>query len=51
VYERKQQMRDKYLMEPLSWIIGTIMRELNFLDLIGNPLLDELHDHHDTMLV
>jgi hypothetical protein len=43
-------MREKYLKKPLSWIIGTIKRELNLSDLTGNPSFDELHDHHDTVL-
>jgi hypothetical protein len=51
VYERKQQICEKHLKEPPSWIIGTIKRELNLSDITGNPSLDELHDHHDTVLV
>jgi hypothetical protein len=50
VYERKQQMSNKHLKEPPSWIIGTIKRELNLSNLTGNPSLDELHDRHDTAL-
>jgi hypothetical protein len=50
VYERKQQMCEKHLKEPPSWINGTIKRELNLLDLTGNPSLDELQERHDTML-
>jgi hypothetical protein len=26
VYERTQQMREKYLKQPLRWILGTIKR-------------------------
>jgi hypothetical protein len=44
-------MHEKYLKEPLGWILGTIKRELNLLDLTGNPSLEELHDHHDMWLV
>jgi hypothetical protein len=44
-------MREKYLKETPSWIIGTIKRELNLADLTGNPSLDELHDHHNMELV
>jgi hypothetical protein len=29
VYERKKEMREKYLKELPGWILGTIMRELN----------------------
>jgi hypothetical protein len=29
MYERKQEMREKYLKVPPSWILGTIKRELN----------------------
>jgi hypothetical protein len=50
VYETKQQIRDKYLKEPPSWILTTIKRELNLSNQSGNPSLDELHDHEDTTL-
>jgi hypothetical protein len=50
VYEKKKEMREKYLKEPPGWIIGTIKRELNLSDLTWNSLLDELHDRHDTTL-
>jgi hypothetical protein len=29
MYERKQEMRKKYLKVPPGWILGTIKRELN----------------------
>jgi hypothetical protein len=29
MYERKQEMREKYLKVPPGWILGTIKRELN----------------------
>jgi hypothetical protein len=29
VYEKKKEMREKYLKMPPSWILGTIKRELN----------------------
>jgi hypothetical protein len=50
VYERKQQICDKYLKEPLRLILATIKIELNLSDLSGNPSLDELHDREDTTL-
>jgi hypothetical protein len=39
VYDRKQQIRDKYLKEPMRWILATIKRELNLSDLSGDPAL------------
>ena len=50
VYEKKKEMREKYLKEPPGWIIGTIKRELNLSDITGNPSVEELHDRHDTAL-
>jgi hypothetical protein len=32
MYERKQEMREKYFMVPSGWILGTIKRELNASD-------------------
>jgi hypothetical protein len=29
MYERNQEMREKYLKVPPGWILGTIKRELN----------------------
>jgi hypothetical protein len=29
VYEKKKEMREKYLKMPRGWIFGTIKRELN----------------------
>jgi hypothetical protein len=43
-------MHEKYLKLHPSWIIGTIKREFNLVDLTGNPSLDELHDRHDMVL-
>jgi hypothetical protein len=50
MYERKQQMREKYLKMPPSWILGIVKRELNLFDLHGNGTLDHLHDEHDKAL-
>jgi hypothetical protein len=44
----KKEMCEKYLKEPLGWILGAIKRALNLSDLIGNTLLEELRDHHNT---
>jgi hypothetical protein len=43
-------MREKYLKEPPGWILGTIKRELNLFDLLGNETLEDLQDHHDMAL-
>jgi hypothetical protein len=45
MYERKQQMREKYLKVPPGWIFGTIKRELNLCEHVGT--LDYLHNEHD----
>jgi hypothetical protein len=50
MYERKQQMREKYLKVPPSWILGTVKRELNLFDLRGNGTVDDLYDEHDKAL-
>jgi hypothetical protein len=50
VYERKQQMREKHLKQPLHWILRTIKRELNLFKLCGNEMLNDLHHRHDTAL-
>jgi hypothetical protein len=50
VYERKQQMREKYLKQPPRWILETIKRGLNLFKLCGNETLDDLHHQHDTAL-
>jgi hypothetical protein len=50
VYERKQQMREKYLKQPPRWILGIIKR-VDFFKLCGNETLDDLHRQHDTALV
>jgi hypothetical protein len=48
MYERKQQMCQKHLKVPPSWILGTINRELNLCEHDGT--LDNLHDDHDKAL-
>jgi hypothetical protein len=50
VYEKKKEMREKYLKEPPRWIIGTIKREFNLFELCNNEMVDNLHDQHDTAL-
>jgi hypothetical protein len=40
--ERKQEMREKYLMVPPGWILGTIKRELN--------ASEDRQDHHEMAL-
>jgi hypothetical protein len=50
MYERKQQMREKYLNVSPHWIIGTIKRELNLFELRNNGTVDDLHDEHDKAL-
>jgi hypothetical protein len=44
MYERKQQMCEKHLNVPPSWIIETIKRDLNLCEHAGT--LDDLHDEH-----
>jgi hypothetical protein len=51
MYERKQQMREKYLKVSPSWILGTVKRELNLFDIHGNGTVDDLHDEHDKAVV
>jgi hypothetical protein len=50
MYERKQQMREKYLKVPPHWILGTIKRGLNLFDLRGNGIVGDFHDEHDKAL-
>jgi hypothetical protein len=50
MYERKQQMREKYLKVPSRWILRTIKRELNLFELCGNGPVDDLHDEYDKAL-
>jgi hypothetical protein len=50
IYEKKKEMREKYLKEPPGWILRTIKRELNFFVLCRNETVDDLHDQHDTTL-
>jgi hypothetical protein len=48
MYERMQQMREKYLKVPPRWILETIKRELNLFEYDGT--VDDLHDEHDKAL-
>jgi hypothetical protein len=47
MYERKQEMREKYLKVPPSWILVTIKRELNAYD---GDTSDDRRDRHETAL-
>jgi hypothetical protein len=47
MYERKQEMSEKYLKVPLGWILGTIKRELNA---FGGDMLEDRQDHHKMAL-
>jgi hypothetical protein len=49
VYEKKKEMREKYLKMPLSWILGTIKRELN-LYASGGDTLEDLQDRTEMAL-
>jgi hypothetical protein len=49
VYEKKKEMQEKYVKMLLSWILGTIKRELN-LYTSGGDTLDDLQDHTETAL-
>jgi hypothetical protein len=49
VYEKKKEMQEKYVKMLLSWILGTIKRELN-LYASGGDTLDDLQDHTETAL-
>jgi hypothetical protein len=49
VYEKKNEMRGKYLKEPSGWIFGTIKRELN-LYASGGDKLEDLQDRHEMTL-
>jgi hypothetical protein len=48
MYERKPQIREKYLKVPLGWILGTLKRELNLFE--HDETLDDLHNEHDKAL-
>jgi hypothetical protein len=47
MYERKQEMREKYLKVPPGWILGTIKRELNA---FGSDTSEDQQDHHEMAL-
>jgi hypothetical protein len=49
VYEKKKEMQEKYLKMPLSWILGTIKRELN-LYASGGDTLEDLQDRTEMAL-
>jgi hypothetical protein len=40
IYEKKKEMRKKYLKMSLGWIIGTICRELNLYASSGDIMED-----------
>jgi hypothetical protein len=48
MYERKQQIREKYLKVPSGWILGTIKTELKRFE--HDETLDDLHNEHDKAL-
>jgi hypothetical protein len=49
VYEKKKEMREKYLKMPPGWILRTIKRELN-LYASGGDTLEDLQDRTETTL-
>jgi hypothetical protein len=49
VYEKKKEIRKKYLKMPPSCIFGTIKRGLNLYASIGDTS-EDLQDHHETAL-
>jgi hypothetical protein len=49
VYEKKKEMQEKYLKMPLSWILGTIKRELNSYA-SDDDMLEDLQDRIETAL-
>jgi hypothetical protein len=49
VYEKKKEIREKYLKMPPGWILGTIKKELN-LYAFDDDMLEDLQDHTKTTL-
>jgi hypothetical protein len=49
VYEKKKEMRGKYLKMPPAWILGTIKRELNLLE-SDRGTLEDVQDRNETAL-
>jgi hypothetical protein len=47
MYERKQEMREKYLKVPPGWILETIKRELNA---SGGDTSEDRQDSHEMAL-
>jgi hypothetical protein len=47
MYERKQEIREKYLKVPLGWILRTIKRELN---VSGGDTSEDRQDRHEMAL-
>jgi hypothetical protein len=47
MYERKQEMREKYLKVPPGWILRTIKRELNASD---GDTSEDRHDRYEMAL-
>jgi hypothetical protein len=50
VYEKKNEIRKKYLKMPPGWILETIKREIN-LYTSGGDTLEDLQDRTETVLV
>jgi hypothetical protein len=49
VYEKKKEMREKYLKMSPGWILGTIKKELNLYAFDGD-MLEDLQDRTKTTL-
>jgi hypothetical protein len=49
VYEKKKEIRKKYLKMSPDWILGTIKRELN-LYASGDDTLEDLQDYTEMAL-
>jgi hypothetical protein len=49
VYEKKKEIRKKYLKEPPDWILEAIKRDLN-LYAFNSDMLEDLQDHHETTM-
>jgi hypothetical protein len=47
MYERNQDVHEKYFKVPPGWILGTINRELNA---SGGDTSEDRHDPHETAL-
>jgi hypothetical protein len=49
IYDKKKEMRGKHLKMALTWILGTIKRELNLFESDGGTL-EGMQDHHEMAL-